>query len=165
MIGWLFVIAASTSLQAQDLVGRYTPPYPDGLVEIQGSCKSDSPHLGAACSHAVTVLGSPAVADAAPMARFLIAVRRAGMNGDSPRWEIVDALPYPSAGPGQYFQSSSCRLDGVEDSQVVAVLNHTDPARERISDIAWAARLDLPAAGFTVLEPARVDCENEAHGL
>lgn len=164
MIGWVLVIAAS-SLQAQDLVGRHTPPYPDGLALIHASCMSDSPQLGLACGHSVAVLGAPAAAGATPVARFVIASRRAGMSGDSLRWEIVDALPYPAAGPGRYFQSGSCRLDGVADAQVVAVVNDADPARDRVTDIAWAARLDLPEARFTVLDAARVDCENEAYGL
>ncbi len=145
---------------ASDLIGLTVPPYPDGLHDIGGSCVSDRPGYEHICDYSIGVLADGP--DEAAVARYVIAGRMAGRDGQQARWLITDAVPYPKSGAGFHLQTGTCRLDGRDDDRVIAVVRDS-LADELLRDVVWARRLELPDGKFTPLEPARVDCLNEAY--
>lgn len=161
MLGWLTSLLASTA--PAGLVGQVVPPYPDGLQDIGGSCVSDSIDPAHVCDHAITVLadadGDP---EREPVPRYVIAGRMAGRDGPRARWEITDAVPYPSNQPGYYLQFGSCRLNRQGDHRVAAMVRQHG-MQPWLTDIAWAGRIELSSGRFTVLDAKAVDCLNEAY--
>ena len=160
---WLLLVLASPAAAAQELVGRSVPPYPDGLAPVLGSCMSESSDPERICDFSLAVIGSRDGDAVTP--RFVVAERNAGYDGASPRWEVTDAVPYPATDKDRYFQVGSCRVDGRDDPRVGALVRHTDATRERITDVAWAVRLELPEGRLAAVDPGAVDCLNEARGL
>ena len=150
------------------LVGRAMPPYPDDLRELQGTCLSDSDEYARVCDYGIAVLGTidstidDPDRDATP--RHVVAQRNLGRDGDQPRWRVTDALPYPQAAPGYFLQIGTCRVDGVDDGNVAALVRHRADA-EQSGDVAWARRLDFASGRLQEIDPGRVGCLNEGVGL
>lgn len=164
MLAWSMSMLAPLAVATTDLVGRVVPPYPGGLVELGGSCVSDSTDPARVCDYSVGVLASPAGdAGGEPVPRFVVAGQLAGRDGARAQWRITDALPYPTGRPGYYLQFGTCRVDGRDDARVAAIVRQHDMATEWLKDVAWAGRLKLPAGRFDVLEARAVDCINEAY--
>ncbi len=144
---------------AGDLIGRTVPPYPDGLHDVGGSCLTDTPGYEHICDYSIGVLADGAEEGAA--LRWIVLGRMAGREGQQARWLITDAVAHPDTGAGYHLQTGTCRLDGKEDDRVLAVVRD-DPQGELLTDVVWARRVQLPQARFLPIEPARVDCLNEA---
>lgn len=165
---WLAMLCclAATSAQCHDLlVGRILPPYPDGLRDLQGTCLSGSDEIARICDYGISVLGR--IDDPAQDARRLHVVAQRNLHrdeGGEARWEVTDALPYPDAPPGYFLQVATCRIDGIADGQVAALVRHDD-ASTYSSDVAWARRLDFASGRLIEVDAARVDCLNESIGV
>ena len=153
---------------AVELVGKTMPPYPSGLRDVGGSCLSDSTDPAHVCDFSIGLLAdaggdSEADQNAAAVPRYVVAGRMAGREGPLALWKITDAQTYPKVGKGYYWQAGSCRVDKVDDANVIAVVQQSSE-EEYLTDVAWARRLDLKSGKFSVLDPARVDCVNEGYG-
>jgi hypothetical protein len=98
-----------------------------------------------------------------PVLRYVVAGRMAGREGPLALWKITDVQAYPKTGKGFFWQAGSCRVDKVDDANVIAVVRQ-GAEQEYLTDVAWARRLDLKGGKFSVIDPARVDCINEGYG-
>ena len=160
----LLTLMLPVAAGAVDLVGKTMPPYPEGLRDVGGACLSDSTDPAHVCDYSIGLLadaGTDPEADA--VLRYVVAGRMAGRDGPLALWKITDALAYPRVAKGFFWQAGSCRVDKVEDAQLVAVVRQ-DGSQEYLTDVAWARRLDLKSGKFSVVDPARVDCVNEGYG-
>lgn len=156
--------ADAVGVDTAALVGSEVPPWPDGLRELSGTCVSPSDDPAQVCSHGIAVVGRmPADADASAVPVLVAATRSLGRDGGLPRWRVTDVLPHPQAGDGDYVQSATCRVGGVDDGGVVALVGD-DAEAERLP-ARWARRLDFASGRFAEIDPATVDCLNEGHGL
>lgn len=160
----LALCALPAGADGGSLVGLDMPPYPDGLRELQGTCLSDSDEYARVCDYGIAVLGTmdDPGRDATP--RHVVAQRSLGRDGDQPRWRVTDAVAYPQAGKDYWLQVGTCRIDGVDDGNVAALVRH-DAGDEHSGDVAWARRLDFASGRLQEIDPARVDCRNEGLGV
>lgn len=164
----LLSVALPQMAGAVELVGKTVPPYPEGLREVGGACLSDSSDPGRVCAYSIGVLADADVdpgpgPDAEPSMRYVTAGRLAGRDGPSALWKITDAQDYPRVAEGFFWQAGTCRVDRIEDANVIAVVRQ-DLEQAYLTDVAWARRLDQKSGKFAVLDPARVDCVNEGYG-
>lgn len=160
---WPMLLALSSSgACASELIGRVVPPYPDGLHDIGGSCISDSDDYAHVCDYSIGVLAAAADPGAEPAPRYVVAAKMAGRDGQSARWQITDAHPYPKAAEGYYLQFGTCRVHGKEDGRLAAVVRQKMD-KEYSDDVIWARRFDLQSGKLVEVHPAAVDCINEAY--
>lgn len=147
-----------------ELLGKTMPPYPDGLREVGGACLSDSTDSGHVCDYSIGLLADvDADPDAEPVMRYVIAGRLVGRDGGSALWKVTDAQAYPKAAKGFFWQAGTCRVDKVEDPNLIAVVQQGQE-QEYLTEVIWARRLELKNGQFAVIDPARVDCINEGYG-
>lgn len=147
---------------AATLIGRTLPPYPQGLSEVQGVCVPGGEQLERICDYGLAVLGYETI-EPAPTGVYLIASANAEPEAKQPLWRVTDALDAPQTKAGYELQLGSCRLDGAQHNDIVALVRFGDA--EYSSDIAWAKRLDIATGKFVALELARVDCVNVGYGV
>ena len=148
----LLSFACAAAVGATGLVGQVVPPYPQGLRALTGSCVGDTGDPARACDWSIESL-----ADAGGRRRWVVAGSHAGDDGAIGRLRITDAIAHPPVAAGFDLQSGTCRVDGVEDARVVAVVR-IDFQRAFWGDATWARRLDLDSGRLVELDPARVDC-------
>lgn len=166
---WPLLLALSSSgAHASGLIGKIVPPYPEGLRDAGGSCISESDDYARVCDYSIGVLASTdgddseAGPEAEPALRYVVAAKMAGRDGQSARWKITDAQPYPKAAEGYQLQFGSCRIHGKEDDRLAAVVRQSMD-EEYLQDVIWARRLDLPSGKLVEIQPTAVDCINEAY--
>lgn len=161
---WPMLLALSTpAVFASDLIGRIVPPYPQGLRDAGGTCISESDDYARVCDYSIGVLAAEGGdTEAEPAMRYVVAAKMAGRDGQSARWMITDAQPYPQAGQGFQLQFGSCRVDGKQDERLAAVVRQSLD-QEYLQDVIWARRLDLRSGKLVEVPPAAVDCINEAY--
>lgn len=149
---------------AVELIGKTMPPYPEGLQDVGGSCLSDSTDPEHVCDFSIGLLADARTGpEAEPVPRYVVAGRMAGREGPVALWKITDAQAYPKVAKGFFWQAGSCRVDKVDDANVIAVVRQ-DTEQEYLADVVWARRLDLKSGKFSPVDPARVDCVNEGYG-
>ena len=149
---------------AAALVGLVVPPYPDGLVEIAGSCVPSGAGNDRLCDFGIAMLGDAAKGADAAMARFVTAARHADPGADGkPRWQVVDAVEVPQLPPGYDLQLGACKLDGKDAPGLIAVVRHG--AGDTSTDLKWVRRFDTDAGKLVDVEAAKVSCADPAAGL
>lgn len=164
----LLSLALPQTVVAVELVGKTMPPYPDGLREVGGICLSDSTGTGHICDYSIGLLADTSAdpdveSDAEPLMRYVTAGRLAGRDGPLALWKVTDAQAYPRVAKGFFWQAGTCRVDKIDDPNVIAVVRQ-GLEQEYLGDVAWARRLDLKSGKFVAIDPARVDCINEGYG-
>lgn len=155
----VFVLGVSAPVVAGDLVGQIVPPYPDGLVQQQGSCVSDHPGYDHLCDYAVGVL-----ADGEGRPKYVVAVQSQGRQGDVPMWRVLDAIRYPAMAADAYLGHGTCRIHGQADSAIVAVVGYGGEV-EWFDDVRRAWRLDFRQRRLVPIPVAGIQCANEGFGL
>lgn len=153
----LFAILAGCATQpASPPQARTEAPILDTSDE-RGACIGATAKYDT-CNYAIAVFGP----EAAP--KLIVSRKMASMQDDGqPVWEELDRLQAPALPPGGSLELSSCRLQGVEDDTIVALLPiHDANSPEHIVAANWAYRVDLPSGRFDALDAAAVDCVNNA---
>jgi hypothetical protein len=139
--------------QAAELIGTEVPPYPAGLESLIGSCIGDPLQGEDVCAWSIGTLN-----DASGAAVGIYAGKSAGHASDgTPHWLVTGHLPLPTLAEGYQVQITTCRLDGVEDPQLVAVARFTTEA-EYSSDVSWAARFERKGGTLREIGTKGVDC-------
>jgi hypothetical protein len=166
---WPLLLALSSSgAHASGLIGKVVPPYPEGLRDAGGACISESDDHARVCDYSIGVLATADGEDsgtdpaAEPALRYVVAAKMAGRDGQSALWKITDAQPYPTAAEGYQLQFGSCRIHGKNDERLAAVVRQSMD-KEYLRDVIWARRLDLQSGRLVEVDPAAVDCINEAY--
>jgi hypothetical protein len=163
-VSLLLLMMLSWKAGAVDLIGRTMPPYPAGLEDVGGICLSDASVPGHVCDFSIGFVGDAgADPELEPVVRYIVAGRLSGRDGIKALWQITDALPYPKVAKGFSWQAGNCRVGQVIDDKVVAIVGPGDK-QEYLNNVTWAWRLDLSSGKFQVVDPASVDCINEAYG-
>jgi hypothetical protein len=140
-------------------------PAPSTEAPILDTSEERSACIGATakfetCTYSIAVFG-PEIAPKVIVSRKLSEMSTDGQ----PVWEEQDRLPAPALVPGGSLELSSCRLHGVADDTVVALLPpHDENAPDHIAAAGWAYRVELPSGRFQVLDAAAVDCVNNTIG-
>lgn len=147
---------------AAAIVGRMMPPYPEGLIEVQGVCVPGGEAPERICDFGIAVLGREAI-EPSTSGAYLVASRNVEPDAQQPLWKITDALDAPIATAGHELQLGGCRLDGELRSDVVALVRHG--ASEYSADIGWAKRLNIETGKFLDIELDRVDCIDPGYGI
>jgi hypothetical protein len=147
----LLLLALPT--QAAELIGTQVPPYPAGLNSLGGSCIGDPLQGEDVCAWSIGALGN------APGAAIAVyAARLTGRDSDgTPRWLVTGHLSLPTLAEGYDVQIATCRLDGVADSQIVAVARFPTEA-EYSSDVSWAAIFERKGGTLREIGTKGIDC-------
>lgn len=153
---------SSPGVHVSELIGRTVPPYPQGLRDAGGTCISESDDYARVCDYSIGVLADDGDPEAEPVLRYVVAAKMAGRDGQSALWKITDAQPYPKAEDGYQLQFGNCRVHGKEDERLAAIVRQ-NMDKEYLTDVIWARRLDLPSGKLVEIQPAAVDCINEAY--
>jgi hypothetical protein len=165
-LAWLCWLAATAAQAHESLVGRILPPYPEGLRDLQGTCLSDSDQIARICDYGIAVLGRLDDDRSTDAERLHVVAQRnvsRDEDGDA-RWEVTDAIPYPHAPPDYFLQMATCRIDGLADDHVAAMVRQ-DGVSTYSGDVTWARRLDFASGRLVEVDPGRVDCLNEFLGV
>jgi len=155
--------AAAPVAGAAALIGMRVPPYPDGLLDIVGSCIPGGEGLDHVCDYGMTVLGRGDRDAGTAQGVYLVGSRNTDTAADSPVWEITDAVDMPVS-DGYQLQIADCRIDGQPSRGVAALVRHGDGG-EYSADIAWARRYDTASGKFVETGDAKVDCVDPAAGV
>lgn len=155
---WAATVPALAGDGGQGWIGKIVPPYPDGVVDIGGSCIGD-PAAGPAalCDHSIAVLHDPQSG-----LRTILALAQVPHFGKQPLWRIADALePAELDDAGIEVATATCQSQGHDDAALVALVRPTDrawwaPLR------AW--RFDIAAGQLQPVAAADVRCRNEGFG-
>lgn len=148
-----------------DLIGRTVPPYPNGLIEQQGSCIAGDAGYEHICDHGIAVLGKPPAREgelSKPL--FVVGQRMVDKQGDDHRWQVTDAVKAPALKRGYLLETTPCRFGGRREETVIAAVVRYREDRETSTDVIWARRLD-PASGRLLPIPGRIECANPAAGI
>jgi hypothetical protein len=156
------VVSGPVSAEALALIGRTVPPYPDGLGELQGGCVPGGDTIERACDFGLAVIGDNVGEDSAT-ARYLIASRNTDSAAETPTWQISDAVDAPALAAGFELQLLGCRINGEDDSGLVAAVRYGED--EYSSDITWARRYDTASGKLADVPLDQVDCGNPGYGV
>jgi hypothetical protein len=156
---WLCVLVPAAVL-AEGLVGSTVPPYPAGLVEMQGACIAQALQDTAdACDFSIGIFG-----DSSGVPTILFGARIAGRD-DAGRahWTITDTLAYPALPEGYLLAIASCESEGRRDQTIVAAVRAGET--EWLADVIWARRYAPDTEKFVEQSSRGVRCLNEGWGL
>lgn len=154
--------AAATVAGAAALIGTRVPPYPDGLLDLVGSCIPGGEGLDHVCDYGMSVLGRGDRDAGTAQGVYLVGSRNADTAAPSPVWEITDAIDMP-ASDGYQLQIADCRIDGQPARDLAALVRHG--GQEYSADIAWARRYDTASGKFVEVGDAKVDCVDPGAGV
>jgi len=76
-----------------------------------------------------------------------------------PHWQVLAVLPIPQPDKGEVLVPLTCRYDGANDPNLVAILR--DDGTELLTDVRLAVRVAVELPGFVPVEPERVTCVRE----
>ena len=147
---------------AAALIGTRAPPYPDGLLDIVGTCIPGGEGLDHVCDYGMSVLGRGDRDAGTAQGVYLVGSRNADTAAASPVWEITDAIDMP-ASDGYQLQIADCRIDGQPARDLAALVRHS--GQEYSADIAWARRYDTASGKFVEVGDAKVDCVDPGAGV
>jgi hypothetical protein len=153
-IGGLFI----TPLYAESLVGRKVPPYPAGLESKYGACIAHSLGLNHACDFSVSDLRH-----AGQEPHAILVKKKVSESGGKPVWEVTDQLDYPPLEKGEFLSFASCKLNGIPDYRILALVKEGD--KEWLKASKWAGTVDLQSGRFSNIPPENIECENAWWGI
>lgn len=156
-------VAAAPIAGAAALIGMRVPPYPDGLLDIVGTCIPGGEGLDHVCDYGMTVLGRGDRDAGTARGVYLVGSRNTDTAAARPVWEITDAVDMP-ASDGYRLQIADCRIDGQPSRDLAALVRH-EGGQEYSADITWARRYDTASGEFVELGDAKVDCVDPAAGV
>lgn len=155
---FLLVAVLPASVIATELIGSIVPQYPDGLTSRTGSCIAQIRGYEHACDYAIVV-----VEDSNRLPKFIAGNRFDHRVGTKHvYWMIKDVILYPDIQKDYFLSIGMCRLNGKEDSTIIALVRAED--KEWFSDIHWARRFDLQLEKFVEMPIIGVECANESWG-
>lgn len=161
----LALVVWTHAASAGGLIGRTVPPYPDGLVEQQGSCISGGPEHAQVCDYGIAVLGKAPTRDGeTPKPLYVIGQRMIDSREDRPHWRVTDAVKPPRLRRGYMLETASCRLDGDSQLSVIAAIVRYGED-EYSSDVIWSRRLDTATGRLLPVKAGRIECVNPAAGI
>lgn len=155
---WAATAPALAGDGGQGWIGKIVPPYPDGVVDMGGSCIGDPAAAPAAiCDHSIVVLHDPQSG-----LRTILALTQVPHFGTQPLWRIADALePAELDDRGIEVAMATCQSRGRDDTTLVALVRPAE--REWLAPLrAW--RFDAGAGTLTPVAAAGVRCRNEGFG-
>lgn len=157
-------VASAAAPEGDSLVGLSVPPYPAGLEELQGSCISGGPMPTQVCDYSLTVVGTFAAdRNAGAKHSQLLAMRNLEPGARRARWQVIDAAATPAVRNGYELQIGGCRMDRIDDNNIVAFVRHGD--RDISRDVRWARRFDIATGKLVPVAAKRVDCINQGLGV
>ena len=140
-------------------IGKVVPPYPDGIVEQQGSCIGGGDGSEAAiCYHSIDVLFDPQ-----SHLRTVLVVEEVPHFGNQPLGRIVDAIePIELDNADLQVAVGTCQRDGRDDARLIAIV---DPRVEQewIVHPKRVWRVD-PAGALQAMQLSGIRCRNEGFG-
>lgn len=140
-------------------IGKVVPPYPEGIIEQQGSCIGGGDGSEAAiCHHSIDVLFDPQ-----SHLRTVLVVEEVPHFGNQTLGRIVDAIePIELDNADLQVAVGTCQRDGQDDSRLIAIV---DPRVEQewIVHPARAWRVD-PAGALKAMQLEGIRCRNEGFG-
>ncbi len=144
---------------ATDLIGRKVPPYPDGMFAQSGACITQ--HLGyeRMCEYSIGLLQSNKNEFIGVLAKKSLRNTKDDLNN----WVVTDQLPYPEIDKGFWLAFGECKVRGLLDGTVVAVVKDSDTEYQQANDWAW--KVDLESGKFVKINPKDVICLNEGWGV
>ena len=146
---------APVAVGATELVGQVVPPYPEGLRSTDRQLRL---RCGRLCSTSATAT-IETLADADGLRRWVVAGRRAGDEG--PTASAQDHRCHRASAHRRRFRpgkQGTCRLDGVGDDHVVAVVRHRCRSRNSGATPPGHDGWTSAPASWSNSIPARVDC-------
>lgn len=163
LAGWLCVLGIATPAVAGEpgdgWRGKIVPPYPDGVVEVSGTCIGDaSGDPTAICDHAFAVLDDPQ-----SKLRTILALEQAPHFGKQPLWRVADALePSELDDRSVEVASGTCQQQQTDAVAVVALVRLAD--KQWLSPVLRAWRFDIAAGKLLPIPVADLRCRNEGFG-
>jgi len=135
---------------ADGLTGKTIPPYPQGWSEPEGTCLAD-------CRYNIGVLSKGS-------ARTLYLGKESpSSTADSPRWLVLDEMPYPQAPSGFRVTYGTCQANQKEDPSIIAVVKNTET--EWQTQVKFAYRANIKTGQLETISTQGVRCANEGWGL
>jgi hypothetical protein len=81
----------------------------------------------------------------------------------NPTWEIIDAINLPRFNPGEELAPPSCKLKGVADPELIALVKYED--KEIWRNIRQAWRANRRTRKIEVIPPTNIVCNNPGWGV
>lgn len=140
-------------------IGRVVPPYPDGYKSNSGGCVGTGRSAEQICARSIGTID-----DSEDRSIKFYAAELVGRIGNEARWKITDVVAYPKLLRGERVSMSTCKIDGVSDPGVIAIIDtlvEGAAAREMFDATRWAVKLDRGKGRFVEVKPTEVSCYNE----
>jgi hypothetical protein len=156
----ILLAAATVGLSfAGELSGIHMPPYPEGLVQHDGSCIRMDQRLESSCPYEFGILE-----DGARIPRVIYVARLEGRDSSGkPKWVVLDSFRVPKLPVGYRVALAECSKNGTVDATIVAVVRR-DNYKGWLDAVLIAKRFDLAKGTFSDLSLKGVRCKNVGMG-
>lgn len=152
----LITLAHAAAADPRAWIGHVTPPWPPEMEHVGGSCIPDGDEL---CAYGITLLRKEE-------SRWFFMGRALEdpTASDESKWQVLDAIPVPPVPADFELLWGTCRFNGREESNIVAIVR-SDDTQQLLNEVIWARRADIDSGRFAVPPLAAVDCLNLKLGV
>ncbi|MFB2891337.1 hypothetical protein ACE1CI_00165 [Aerosakkonemataceae cyanobacterium BLCC-F50] len=81
----------------------------------------------------------------------------------NPNWEVIDAISLPKFNTGEQIAPPTCKLKGVSDPELIALVKYED--KEILTNIRRAWRANRRTRKIEEIPPKNIVCQNPAWGV